>query len=469
MRHPLSTHRAQHDALGSPRSRAPGRPLVAALALASALLPAPALLAAPGASAPKSERAVEPGAATPGPALTLAGALRAAREQSPALGALGHQVAADAARLRVDEEFANPELSVEVEDFLGSGVARRLDTSQVTVALSQKLPLGGKPSARERVKQARKTISVLERAAMSHQIEASVVLAYLDVLAQQRRFDNARDMAQLAEETETVVRFQVEAGRATPIEADKAAIARSLVLLSLEETRRALGVARQNLAAACGREAVFFGEVQGSLDRLAPPPAPKLLEGRSKSHPAVLVESARARHQQATLALEEANSVPDLTVSLGLRWIHQTRDRAVVAGLSLPLPLVNRRSGAIAAARQLELRAAKNLQQERVSRARGVANARQQLALASQRARVLRDDVYPKVEATYEAVREGYRLGRFGYLELLDSQAALFEIKERAMDAVVAYHRAYVALAREAALPMPTSLFEPVSRKERKR
>ena len=405
-----------------------------------------------------SVSAAEPAAAEH--PLSFALALRTAREQSPLLAAYQSQLDADRAVLEVDEGYKNPEVSLEVEDFLGSGVARRLDSTQATVALSQELQLGGKPARRLDVKRAQQGISRWEQRLARQRLEADVALAFLAVLAQQQRLENAKEMARLADETLTVVRFQVEAGRATPIEADKASIARSLVDLSLEEAQRSLLATRQSLAATCGAHEIFFDHVLGDLDALPDLPAKASLAGRIDQHPAVQTESARARYQHAMIALEESQSVPDLTVSLGLRWLNATRDRAVVAGLAIGLPVVDRTRGLVSAARHLERKASQLAAQERLTRERSQQTAYHRLAAAHRRASVLTREVHPKVQETYRAVRDGYRLGRFGYLDLLDAQAALFQIQEQALEARVTYHQSFIELAREAALPLPTALFD---------
>ena len=408
--------------------------------------------AGPSAAARKSSQ--------PLPRLSLRAALQKALSESPELKARAQQMKADAATMLVDEGYANPNLSVEVEDFLGSGVARGIDSTQVTVALSQELQLGGKPGAREGVKRARTTISSLEYRLVEHATEAEVAFAFLDVLAQQERLKKAQAMSRIAQQTLTVVHYQVEAGKATPIEEDKASIAQTLVDLALEESRTSLQVARQALAAACGQTTPFFGEVEGNLDDVPRlPAAPPSLQSGDDRHPALQLERANGEYQRAVTALQETQRVPDLTFSLGGRWIHETRDRALIAGVELALPVVNRQRGIVQAGRHLVKKAAHELERKRLATTKDKQQIYQRLVLAHRRAILLRHEVSPKVRSTYEAVRDGYRIGRFGYLDLLDAQAARFDVEERALEAVVAYHRTFIELMGATGLRLPTQLF----------
>ena len=49
--------------------------------------------------------------------------------------------------------------------------------------------------------------------------------------------------------------------------------------------------------------------------------------------------------------LARAEAVPDMTAGLGYRWFNETDDSALVAGVSIPLPVFDRRQGDVLAAR----------------------------------------------------------------------------------------------------------------------
>ena len=45
-------------------------------------------------------------------------------------------------------------------------------------------------------------------------------------------------------------------------------------------------------------------------------------------------------------------------------------------------------------------------------------------------------------------MREGYREGKFGYLDLLDAQRSLFDAKGQYIDALAGYHKSVAAIER---------------------
>ena len=398
--------------------------------------------------------------AAKGRRLALSEALGTALASSPQLAVAGHQRDAALAFVRGHEGYPNPELTIESEDFLGTGPVRGVDALQVTAMVSQAVPLGGKPAKRREARRASSVISNQAWELARQQLVAGVSLAFLDVLGWQRRLENAREMVRLAEETQTAIEYQVEAGRGTPIEADKAAIARSLAALEEERVARSLLSAKQRLATWCGTTTPDFDEATGSIERIEQVPSLPGLLKRVDQHPALLTRAADVAHRQALLDVEQAKRVPDVSFGVGYRWINATEDSAVVAQVGLPLPIIDRNRGAIGAARHDKLASQSAADQERLLLVRDLTEAYHTLVLEHRRAVVLRDDVRPRVLATFQAVREGYAIGRFGYLDLLDAQRTLFEVTQQAIETLVAYHQSAIRLKQAASLPLQPASFQ---------
>ena len=72
----------------------------------------------------------------------------------------------------------------------------------------------------------------------------------------------------------------------------------------------------------------------------------------------------------------------------------------------------------------------------------------QTLAAAHAAARTLKVDVLPGAQRIFDSAREGYRQGKFGYLDVLDAQRTLFEAKARHLDALERYHQTAVEVER---------------------
>ena len=134
-------------------------------------------------------------------------------------------------------------------------------------------------------------------------------------------------------------------------------------------------------------------------------------------------------------------------MSVGVRQFNGDDATALVAGLSVPLPLFNRNQGAVAAARA-DLSAAEARANAALLEAQG--------AIRSSTARVAASEArLSAANQGEEAAQEAYRLARIGYeagklplVELVNARRALAEARSQSIAAAVERAGARAAQAR---------------------
>ena len=127
--------------------------MIATTALA-VVLAAPSVMATAQTIAPVGPRA----ASLPGPLprqLTLNQALVEAEARSPTLTAARAEVSAAEGRVRQAGFRTNPEFTVELENFAGSGVLSGFQATELTASISQRIDLAGHRRARVSASEAR--------------------------------------------------------------------------------------------------------------------------------------------------------------------------------------------------------------------------------------------------------------------------------------------------------------------------
>jgi cobalt-zinc-cadmium efflux system outer membrane protein len=374
--------------------------------------------------------------------LSLRQALELALAGNPDLATFPWELRSGDARIRQAGLRPNPELTVELENFLGSEPSRRFETLETTLSISQLVELGGKRAARMGLASSEKEVTSWEYEAMRADLAAEVAKSFVEVLSAQERLALAGEMARLASEVLNAVSARVTAGKISPVEETKASVASSISGIELERARLALEGARKRLSATWGNARPIFSKAVGQLDRLPPIPPPEALADRISRNPDVARWAAEMVQRKAALAQERANRIADVTLSGGVRRSREAKDTSFVFGATIPLPLFNRNQGKI-----LE-------SQYRISRAEsehaGAGNrvlaalsaAYQALAAGHVEATTLKAAVLPGAQSAFEATSEGFRQGKFGYLEVLDAQRTLFEARGRYVEALGAYHKA---------------------------
>ena len=377
---------------------------------------------------------------------TLEQALSMAGATSPSIDAAEADLRAAAAARTVAELRPNPEITVDAENVAGSGPYRGTRSLETTTSLALPIELGGKRSARIGVADARSRRIAVQAAIIQADLRFDVIRRYAQAAAAQQRLAIARDQARLAADSLRAAQVRVQAGRASPIEVQRADVAHINAGAEVERARRLVAVSRYSLSRLIGRT------VSGSLDinwftnvRSSYGP---LLDIDSSDTLAMAAAEADLAVADAGVRLARSQRVPDLTVGAGARYMRDTGDTAAVFSLTIPLPLFNNGRAALdqASSERLRVEAQKRVTALEVDQA--IARAQAEAANAATTAITAKGPALAAAEETARIARIGYREGKFGQLDLLDAERTLAETRAAAIDALLNYHNARAQLER---------------------
>lgn len=382
-----------------------------------------------------------------GPLLTLDEAVVLAGGSAPAAEAASAGVdAADAGR-RIAGLRPNPALAVEVENFVGTGPYSGVNGADVTASVAIPIELGGKRQARIGVADAEAFRASLAQSIAGADIRLQVTELYIEAAAAEVRVAVAEDRFRIAGDTARAATIRVQAGRASPLEQERAEVARLTAEADAGKARRIADAVRANLGRRIGRPAtgpidvaVLGGPGRGAMG----PPRPATATGTL----ALAAADADLKIADAGVAFARSQRVPDLTVGPGVRRIEATNDVAAIFSVSVPLPLLNNGRAAVD-------QASANRRRADARRRMTVLDVEQQIAEVEVEAQNAAEAAHvasgPALSAAMEAARIariGYREGKFGQLELLDAERVLTEMRVASIDALATYQLAKARLER---------------------
>ena len=402
----------------------------------------------------------EQGAAAPfqepaGP-LTIEQAVGYALQHNQELMAAALQIKAGKEAVVQSGKLPNPELGVEMENFGGRDDRTGVDGAETTVSLNQLIELGGKRQKRQQLAALAKEETGWQYQQKWLDLVTATNMAFIEILVSQQRVEQAREQLSLSEQVLQTVNARVEAGKVSPIESTKARVALTNSRIFLEKSERELAVNRRNLSSLWGNDAPLFTVADGALhdaDRALP--SLEDLTSRLLTHPDLARLAAQVKQREAALELARAGKVPDITVSGGVRNYQETNDHAFVAAISMPLQIFDRNDGNIGEAGHQVNSARKELAAARIRMQAQLNQSYQQLVSAAAEADVLEKEVLPAAKNAFASVQEGYRQGKFNYLEVLDAQKTLFEVTVSHLDSLRTYQTAFVEVKRLAGLDLP--------------
>jgi len=349
------------------------------------------------------------------------------------------------ARFRQARAWRNPELSLQAENFAGERPYDGFGTAETTLSVSQTFELGGKRQAR--VLAARSTLLSVDarQTATKADFAARLAIAYAEAEASVEKVRHAEELHTAAQSDASSARLLVKAGKEAALRGVRAEADADAALADLEEARAKRDAAFARLTALAGSPAPYDALGASLLGRSPS----RLPEGAHPINPSVIAAEALRNAAAARVRVERTEASPDVTVSAGVRRFAGDDATALVAGVSVPLPIFDRNRGATQAA-QAELRAA----DARLQQARLDAEAERLTGLSKMRSAAARVQAAQGGEAAaseaYRLARLGYEAGRIALLELTSARRALAEARTRTVDARLDQVRAEAEAARAA-------------------
>jgi outer membrane protein, heavy metal efflux system len=377
-------------------------------------------------------------------AISLTDVLKRVLTVDPELAVSEGEIRAVAARVAQAGFRPNPELSTEIENFAGTGDMGWMHSSETTIQITMPWETASKRRLRVQKALREKEHAEGEYEVCRSEVITQTVQAFVEVLTCQERLQNRKELFLFAEKIDHTVQERVSAGKVSPIEASRSLVALQSAQLEREKAEKALDAAKDFLAFFWNGSRNDFHRVEG-LFRLPP----KSLRGTVdktdfSSNPHIRLSVLKKEVEKSNLSQEIAAAKPDIQLSAGYRRLNSPGDSALVAGVSLPLPLFDRRRGAIMEAQRrvekagLERAALENSLQSQIVQQRHAAEN------AYREATTLTDSILPAAQNALNLLEEGYRQGKFDFLSVLDAQRTYTELKGKHVEAVATAMRAVI-------------------------
>ncbi len=380
--------------------------------------------------------------------LTLDDAIDQALVASPRLRAANAGVDAALGTERQARLLPNPEFTFEIENFEGDGPYRSLDGAEITYGVSQKLEINGERSARRGAARAERKATQLTSDAARLDLIRDVTVAYVQAVSADESLKLAKDLETVAKGIFGDVTKRVEAAREPLIQKSKAEVAYTTSGIARQRAANARVVTRQKLARLWGESTFSAQLVPDEFFKTTAPAPLETYEARLKDAPDVTRYTHLRDAREAEMRLAQAQRIPSPKLTAGVRQFRDTDDSALIAGISVPIPVFNRNQGEIARARAEVVRADSEFRQAGLMQAQDLANAWSEWQIAALEAKSLKQEIVPQAEKAFRLAREGYDAGRFPYLEVLDAQRTLFEARAQRVDALTRLHIARAEVQR---------------------
>lgn len=377
--------------------------------------------------------------------ITLDDAIALAEEMNPGVSAnLGREEAARAGIVTA-RQFPNPSVEANAGPQRPRGGSGTPSGTAWGVGIAQPIEYPSVRESRRRTAEANLGSVEAGSAAFRAQLFAQVHSNFYEVLQRQEQLGIAEEDLKLLGEIRDRVGLRAKLGESprldlvrTETEVLNAQRARDSAAVRVTQAKLALA----NLIGIAPDEAYA---VRGSLGSATLPALERLREQVTRDNPQIqqaLAEQERARNR---LQLERDLRLPAPTLQAG--YLQEPDKEVTRLGLTLPIPLFNRREGQIAEALAEAKVADAQLRARELALTRELDAAYGRFVVARQQVETFEGGLLERAQRTLEAAEAAYRFGERGILEYLDAQRTFRAVRQDYLNA--RYELAYSVIEIE--------------------
>lgn len=348
----------------------------------------------------------------------------------------------------------NPYVSTSIQD-------TRSATRQIYLQLNQEFELGNKRKARIDAADAFYSKADAELDSKQAEIHANVVLAYFEVLVAQERVKLAQSSVEVAESALDVASKRVKAGKSSPVEQTKSAIAESSVKIELIQATTQLNNSRKRLSALWGESAPRFERATGEVTIIPEVSHLEELQALIDDSPAVKIAKLEIIARDALTKIERSRAVPNITISAGVVNNQEVGLNQALFGLSIPIPVFDRNQGNVQEAVSRKFKAEDELVAIKNKIQTNLATQYERLSAARQSTLSLKNDILPNAQSAFDAANRGFSLGKFNFLDVLDAQRTLYQTKSQYINALLEAHQSIAEIERTLGAVIEHSVTKP--------
>jgi cobalt-zinc-cadmium efflux system outer membrane protein len=336
----------------------------------------------------------------------------------PVLKVTGEEVRKAEADWRISRQYPNPEVETEVSSQkLKEG---NISGTGYSVTVSQKMEWFGRRAKKQEAAQygieASKNILDNERVA----VKAKLQELFYRLLATSRLQQLTAQNLDAAQKLLELVEKRVRLGESRHLELIKARVDYANQEQEDEKAKSVLAADREVLNRFLGSNLEPTFKVKGDLTNLDPLiPLERWRQSALNSHPQLAAQETTIRQAESNLQAERQAWVPDLTFKVFRNDDIDRRD--VGGGVTIEIPIWNRKGGEVAKAAAVQRQSQAELQVLRQELETKLIAQYNLYQVARRQVQTLQQNILPDAAESLRLAQLTYQHGETGLLELLDS------------------------------------------------
>lgn len=341
--------------------------------------------------------------------------------------------------------YPNPQATLTAENFGGSGSYSSYEAAETTASITQPIPLGNRLYYQKRATYGDYLASLAQIEVYKATLYINVGTAYVDALYAGQWHEVTKKLTRVNEDIVAAIDRRVKAGAGAELDLRLAQVRLGDARIQQQKAGRDTLAQRAKLSRLLGNG---LREDRRLVDKGLPDVTlkwPDLLKKLPQS-PQLQQLQIQLQAKRATITAVKKAVWPDLNVQLGGRHFEDDGSNAVVASLNAEVPVFNRNQGKILTAEAQYTQTAHMYQGTRLDVRQNVYTVFLQAQQSRYEADLVTNSLLPLARKSIKLAQEGYKMGRYTYLELSLSLNTLFEEERHYQQAHADFHKTLIQL-----------------------
>ncbi len=323
----------------------------------------------------------------------------------------------------------NPDGSIRVEDYSpGNG------TAKTTLGVTQRLEYPGKRSTRKSI--ASENVEILKLTLENAKIDVQYKLkkVFYDILLSGENLSLYRENHVVARGLLELVNHRLRQGLGGDFEVAKANVEFVKSEKLLKESEGLLALARSQLNILLNNPPDNRIDIQGKI--ITYPTRTnlsreELIRKAINSHPAILIQMHRIKGLDYNVGLNRLSAKPDVDVGIagGVETLGNPDSNPIAEfSISVPMPIWDRKKGAIAQAKGEKKGAEEFLKQVQRGIIQEVLDAFNKYTIAQKTVQLFQEGILAKTAKTRDIIKQSFEKGLLGFLDVVDAQRTYLDV-----------------------------------------
>ena len=378
--------------------------------------------------------------------MTFPQALALAYQHNPQLRIAIDQAQAVKGNFIQSGQYPNPMVALAAENIGGSGSYSGFESAETTLSVTQPIALGNRLQAAQYAACANYQAMRAAIRIQKMKIYTQVGLAYVDSLYAEQWYLVTRKLTALNETVVKEIHRRTTAGAVSELDLRLAEVQLGEAEIQQQRAKREALFAWEKLSRTVGTDLPHNRHLTDSGLSHTLVQWPHLLKKLPNS-PYFVEKKLKLGALRKTITAVKKDVWPNLLVQLGARHFSDDGSNAAIVSTVAQLPVFDRNQGKIYSAEAQYSQGLHELRDLRLELHQNLYGFYLQFAQNYYEARQVTTHLLPLARKAVELSGDGYRLGRYNYLQLSQSLTTLYEEEKHYQQAHGNYHRALIQIA----------------------